>query len=83
MLLASVANAPARSTIVKRWNHPASKTVSGASVHAESGGLRLPRLQVYTTLERGGILWNASGVLEEYLAAKRKEDVVASTSWRY
>ena len=52
-------------------------------MHAESGGLRLPRLQVYTTLERGGILWNASGVLEEYLAAKRKEDVEASTSWRY
>jgi hypothetical protein len=70
MLLASVANAPVRSTIVKRWNRPASTTV-----HAESGGLRLPRLQVYTTLEGGGILWNASGVLGEYLAAKRKEDV--------
>lgn len=33
------------------------------------------RLQVYTTLEGGGILWNASGVLGEYLAAKRKEDI--------
>ncbi|KAJ1494379.1 hypothetical protein T484DRAFT_1927353, partial [Baffinella frigidus] len=31
--------------------------------------------EVYTTLEGGGILWNASGVLGEYLAAKRKEDI--------
>ena len=40
------------------------------------GSTGMAKEAVYTTLEGGGILWNASGVLGDYLAAKRKEDIV-------